>query len=158
MSRSPELHVARIWDRNERAKEIQAYASPHNNKKEASNKDHSNPQPRDVQDGERRQSGKCPVGDGADLVAVQLPAPDNHRVSKRSHLHRSKAHRHPDRRYTPLHMSPLPIRLPLSSPSVVPGWFARVTCFRMHSPCQMHTGQVGKDSPEPRQTQFTVGL
>jgi hypothetical protein len=60
------------------------------------------PQPRAVQSSKRRQSSKCPVGDRADLVAGQGPAPENHRVSKRSQRSPTP-HRHPNpgnRRHT----------------------------------------------------------
>jgi hypothetical protein len=78
------------------------------------------PQPRAVQFSKRRQSGKRPVGNGADLVDLHLqgPAPANHRVRKRSHSHRSR----PKITHTaqtpgpPSLISPIPpllIRLPL---------------------------------------------
>jgi hypothetical protein len=65
-------------------------------------KQNPTPQPRAVQLTKRRQSGKRPVGDRADLVGVQGPAPANHRVSKRSQRSHTP-HRHPNpgnRRHT----------------------------------------------------------
>jgi hypothetical protein len=73
------------------------------------------PQPRAVQHSKRRQSGKSPAGDGADLVTPQLPAPANHRVSKRSHASQVNL------------MDPSPIRLALSV------FFIPVPVARLHS-------------------------
>jgi hypothetical protein len=75
------------------------------------------PQHRAVQLSKRRQSGKRPVGDRADLVVVELPEPANHRVSKHSHSNRSPKITHtaqtpkPPSHIRPIY--PLPIRLPL---------------------------------------------
>jgi hypothetical protein len=70
---------------------------------------HKTPQPRIVQLSKRRQSGKGPVGDGADLVAVQPPAPANHGMSKRSRAHRSPKITHTPQIPKPLtHQSHLP--------------------------------------------------
>jgi hypothetical protein len=49
----------------------------------ASNRDNPSPQPRAVQQKKRRQSGKGPAGDGADLVPVQDPVPAKKHMSKR---------------------------------------------------------------------------
>jgi hypothetical protein len=82
-----------------------------------STKDNPTPQPRAVQPSKCRQSGKRPAGDGADLVVVQAPATASHRVSKRSHSHRSpKISLTAQTTKPPSHIShiyPLPIRLPL---------------------------------------------
>jgi hypothetical protein len=48
-------------------------------KHQAANKENPSPQPRVIQILKRRQSGKSPVGDGADLVVFQGPASANHR-------------------------------------------------------------------------------
>jgi hypothetical protein len=76
-----------------------------------------NPQPRAVQFSKRRQSGKRPVGDRADLVAAQPPAPASNRVSsshrspKITHTAQTPKPRKPPSRISPI--CPLPIRLPL---------------------------------------------
>jgi hypothetical protein len=109
------------------------------------------PKPRAVQLSKRRQSGKGPVGDGADLVVAQIPAPANHRVSKRSHSHRSPKITHtakiPNLSSHISPISPLPIRHPPASvirSCIVCSSHAFVDAF----PCQMHTGEVANKHPK----------